>query len=73
MELKIVILKIIGLIQTIIGGSMVFFVFILFYNFLNIQSVLGISSNEISIYLWMLAIFGLLSTINGLFLLYEKQ
>jgi hypothetical protein len=72
MGLKIIASKIVGLIQSIIGSLMVLFVFILFYNFFDLQTVLGLSSNEISIYLWILAIFGLLSTISGLFLFYEK-
>ena len=62
----------VGLIQATIGGLSVFFGFILFNDFFNLQIILGLSIEEIGFYLWILTTFGILSTISGLLLFYEK-
>jgi len=72
MTINKIVLKTIGLIQAIIGGVTVFFGFILFNDFFNLQVMLGLSSEKIGFYLWILATFGILSTISGLLLFYEK-
>lgn len=68
---KRILSKIVGLIQTAIGGLTMVFAFFLFYNILNIQAILGFSAEGIGLYLWTFIIFGLLSIISGLFLFYE--
>ncbi len=65
-------LKTVGLIQATIGVLSVFFGFILFNDFFNLQIILGLSTEEIGLYLWILTTFGILSTISGLLLFYEK-
>lgn len=64
--------QIIGLTQTGIGCSIVVFGFLLFYDFFNLQSILNLPSQSIGLYLWIIVLVGLLSTISGLFLLYER-
>ncbi len=72
MNVKRILSKIVGLIQTAIGGLTMVFAFFLFYNLFNIQAVLGFSAEAIGLYLWVFIIFGLLSIISGLFLFYEQ-
>jgi hypothetical protein len=72
MTIKKIVSKSVGLIQVILGGLTVFFGFILFNDFFNLQFMLGLSSEYIGLYLWILATFGILSTISGLILFYEK-
>jgi hypothetical protein len=72
MTIKKIVTKSVGLIQAILGGLTVFFGFILFNDFFNLQFMLGLSSEDVSFYLWILTTFGILSTISGLLLFYEK-
>ncbi|UCF44740.1 MAG: hypothetical protein JSW44_02900 [Candidatus Bathyarchaeota archaeon] len=72
MNAKRILSKIVGLIQTTMGGLTMVFAFFLFYNIFNIQTVLGFSNEGIGLYLWVFIIFGLLSIISGLFLFYEQ-
>jgi hypothetical protein len=72
MTIKKIVLKTVGLIQAILGGLTVFFGFLLFNDFFSLQFMLGLSSEEIGFYLWILATFGILSTISGILLFYEK-
>jgi len=71
MNVKRVVLKIVGLTQTAIGGLTMLFAFFLFYNLFGIQEILGVSADGIGLYLWTFIIFGLLSVISGLFLFYD--
>ena len=71
MNLKRILAKIIGLTQTVIGGVIMLFAFLIFYNLFNLQTALGFPSEAIGLYLWIFIIFGLLSVISGLFLFYE--
>ncbi len=72
MNVRRILSKIVGLIQTTIGGLTMVFAFFLFYNLFNIQAVLGFSEEGIGLYLWTFIIVGLLSIISGLFLFYEQ-
>jgi hypothetical protein len=72
METKTILSKTIGVIQTGIGVAAMIFAFLAFYDTFGIQTVLGISSESIGLYLWVFVIFGLLSSISGLFLFYER-
>jgi hypothetical protein len=71
MNAKRILSKIVGLTQTIIGGLVMIFAFLSFYNVFGIQEMLGVSAEGIGLYLWVFIIFGLLSIISGLFLFYE--
>lgn len=72
MTIKKRVSQIVGLAQAIIGGLIVVFGFIFFYDFFNIQSILGLSSDGIGLYLWIFVLVGILSAISGLFLFYER-
>jgi hypothetical protein len=71
MNAKRILSKIVGLTQTAIGGLVMIFAFLSFYNVFGIQEMLGVSAEGIGLYLWVFIIFGLLSIISGLFLFYE--
>ena len=71
MNAKRILSKVVGVTQTAIGGIIMLFAFLVFYNIFNIQTVLGFASEAIGLYLWAFIIFGLLSVISGLFLVYE--
>jgi hypothetical protein len=72
MNARRILSKIIGATQTAIGGIIMLFAFLVFYNIFNIQTVLGFSAEAIGLYLWAFIIFGLLSVISGLFLYCES-
>jgi len=71
MNAKRILSKVIGLAQTAIGTSIMLFAFLIFYNIFNLQTLLGLPTEAIGLYLWTFIIFGLLSVISGLFLFYE--
>ncbi|TRO47317.1 hypothetical protein E2P60_03460 [Candidatus Bathyarchaeota archaeon] len=71
MNPKRIVSRIIGLTQTAIGGVIMFFAFLIFYNIFNLQTALGFPTEAIGLYLWTFIIFGSLSVISGLFLFYE--
>ena len=63
--------KIVGVMQTSLGGLAMVFAFLSYYNVFGIQTMLGVSAEGIGIYLWIFIIFGLLSVISGLILFFE--
>jgi hypothetical protein len=73
MNPKTILSKIIGLTQTTVGGVIMVFAFFIFYNIFDIQTALGFTEEAIGLYLWTFIIFGLLSVISGLFLVYEPS
>lgn len=72
MEIKTILSKAVGVIQTAIGVAAMVFAFLSLYDAFSLQAMLGVSSKSIGLYLWIFIIFGLLSTISGLFLVYEQ-
>lgn len=72
MDTKIILSKVVGVIQATIGVAIMVFAFLSLYDAFGIQAMLGVSSESIGLYLWIFIIFGLLSTISGLFLVYER-
>lgn len=72
MDTKKALSKSIGVIQTAIGVAAIVFGFLSFYDVLGIQTMLEVVPDSIGLYLWVFIIFGLLSTISGLFLFYEQ-
>jgi|GEM_PF-3045713 hypothetical protein len=63
--------RVVGLLQAFIGGMALIFSFLLFYNFFSVQAVLGLSVENIELYMLVFIVFGLFSIINGLLLFYE--
>jgi hypothetical protein len=72
MDTKTILSKAVGVTQAAIGVAAMVFAFLSLYDAFEIQEMLGVSSESIGLYLWVFIIFGLLSTISGLFLLYER-
>jgi hypothetical protein len=72
MDTKTILSKAVGVTQAIIGVTVIVFAFLSLYDAFGLQAMLGVSSEYIGLYLWVFIIFGLLSTISGLFLLYER-
>jgi hypothetical protein len=71
MNPKAVLSKIVGVTQTVVGGVIMLFAFFIFYNIFNLQTALGFPAESIGLYLWTFILFGLLSAISGMLLLYE--
>ena len=72
MDMKTILSKAVGVTQAIIGVAVMVFAFLSLYDAFGLQAILGVSSESIGLYLWIFIIFGLLSTISGLFLVYER-
>ena len=62
----------VGLTQSIIGASATIFAYLLYHNFLGVQTMLNVPSKDMVLFMLILIVFGLLSIISGLFLLNEK-
>lgn len=62
----------VGLTQSIIGASATIFAYLLYYNFLGVQTMLNVPSKDVVLFMLILIVFGLLSIISGLFLINEK-
>jgi len=73
METRKTLSKIVGLMQTAIGGLFIVFAFLAFYNIFSIQTMLGTTEANIGFYLSVFIIVGILSIINGLFLLNQQS
>ena len=73
METRKTLSKIVGLMQAAIGGLFIVFAFLAFYNIFSIQTMLGTTEADIGFYLSVFIIVGILSIINGLFLLNQQS
>ncbi len=51
------------------GSLATVFAYLLYYNFLDMQTVLNVPQQDVVLYMLVLIVFGLLSIISGLFLL----
>ena len=71
MEARKIVSKVVGVAQSGIGVLAVIFAYILYYNLFDIQGMLNTSAQNAPLYMLILLIFGLLSVISGLFLIYE--
>ena len=71
MKIRRTLSKIVGVMQTALGGLTMVFAFLSYYNVFGIQTMLGVSAEGIGLYLWIFIIFVLLSVISGLILFYE--
>jgi hypothetical protein len=63
---------VVGLTQSIIGTLATIFAYLLYHNFLGVQTMLNVPSKDMVLFMLILIVFGLLSIISGLFLLNEK-
>jgi hypothetical protein len=63
--------KIVGLMQTAIGGVVIVFAFLTFYNIFDIQAMLG-ATEAVGFYFSIFLIVGILSIISGIFLFYDQ-
>lgn len=72
MEIRETVSRVVGLVQTAVGGTAMVFAFLLLHNVLNVQVVLGVSGKNIELYMLVSIVFGLLSVMSGLFLFYEQ-
>ncbi len=64
--------KIVGLMQTAIGGIAIVFAFLTFYNIFGVQTMLNATEANITFYLSLFMIVGILSAISGLVLVFEQ-
>jgi len=71
MEARKIVSKVVGVTQSGIGALAVIFAYILYYDLFDIQGMLNTSTQNVPLYMLILLIFGLLSVISGLFLIYE--
>jgi len=71
MRVRKIFSRIIGVVQGAIGAVAVIFAYVLYHNFFNLQDVLNVTAGNLPLYILFLLIFGLLSIISGLFLMYE--
>lgn len=62
----------VGLTQSIVGILATIFAYLLYHNFLGVQTMLNVPSKDMVLFMLILIVFGLLSIISGLFLLNEK-
>lgn len=72
MEIRRTVSRVVGLIQTAVGGIAMVFAFLLLHNVLNVQVALGLSGENVELYMLIFIVFGLLSVISGLLLFYEQ-
>jgi hypothetical protein len=62
----------IGLAQCMIGAFATVFAFLLYYNSFGMQAVLNVPQKDVTFYMLILIVFGLLSIISGLFLVNKE-
>jgi len=71
MRVRKTISRIVGVVQGAIGALAIIFAYVLYHNFFNLQDMLNVTAGNLLLYILFLLIFGLLSMISGLFLVYE--
>ncbi len=62
----------VGLIQSVIGMTAIVLACAIYYNFLNLQSLLGVSVELLPISLLILSVLGSFSIASGFFLLQDR-
>jgi len=71
MEVRRIVSKVVGVVQSGIGVLAIIFGYMLYYNLFDIQGMLNASAQNAPLYVLFLFIFGLISVISGFFLIYE--
>lgn len=71
MDLRRILTGIIGALQGAIGVLAIMLGCILYFNFLGAQAILNVTAETLPLYLLVLIVFGVFSTISGFFLVSE--
>ena len=71
MELKRISSAILGVVQGVIGAASAVLAVMLFFGILEVQAVINVPSELLSLYLLILGLFSAFSVISGLFLIRE--
>lgn len=71
MGLRRILAVVVGSLQAAIGVLAVLFIYVLYHNFFDVQSLMNISEN-VPVYMLLLFVFGFVSIISGLFLIHER-
>jgi len=71
MSIRRIISRIVGVVQSSIGAITIIFAYGLHSNLFGMQTALGFSAKSLPIYILVLVIFGFLSIISGMFLIYD--
>jgi hypothetical protein len=71
MKARRVLAVIVGMTQGAIGLLAFVLVCVLYFNFLNIQTMLSVTAELLPLSLLILSVFGFFSVIGGLFLIHE--
>jgi ABC-type Na+ efflux pump permease subunit len=71
MKAKRILVVIVGMTQGAIGLLALILVCVLYFNFLNIQTMLNVTAELLPLSLLILSVFGFFSVISGLFLIHE--
>lgn len=71
MEVRKIISRVVGVLQSGIGASSVILACILYYNLFAVQGLLNVTAKNVPFYMLLLFIFGFLSIISGFFLVYD--
>ncbi|MCK5563260.1 hypothetical protein KAI30_03725 [Candidatus Bathyarchaeota archaeon] len=72
MRVKRILVAIVGIAQGAIGGLAGILAYILYFNFLDVQTTLNVSAELLPLYLLILSVFGFFSVISGFFLIHEE-
>lgn len=72
MRVKRILVAIVGITQGAIGGLAGILAYILYFNFLDVQTTLNVSAELLPLYLLILSVFGFFSVISGFFLIHEE-
>jgi len=71
MALKRKVYPILGVLQTLVGASIILLSYSLYFNLLNIRSLLNLSEESITFYFVILTFIGLIMIANAIFLLLQ--
>jgi len=63
---------IVGIAQGVVGAVSFIFAYFLYHNLFNVQAVLNVSAKDLFLYMLLFIVFGLLSIISALFLIFEQ-
>ncbi len=71
MSVKRILATIVGLLQSAVGALALVLAGVLYFNFLDTQTMLSVSPELLPLSLLFLSVFGFFSVISGLFLFHE--
>jgi len=72
MRVRRILVTIVGIAQGAIGVLAGILAFILYFNFLGVQTTLNVSAEFLPLYLLILSVFSFFSVISGFFLIHEE-